>query len=163
MKQRRMHGSSNGDGALPGVFARVATVLKLGGPPARCPIGAHHAVIAFQYERETILERSKIPLRKWVIAIYLCATSLKGVSSMKLHRDLGITQKSAWFMLHRIREAMQADTDVFTGPVEVDETTIGGERKNMPKAKREQLTGRGAVGKTAVVGMKDRESNKNHS
>ena len=124
--------------------------------PYWCPSCRHR----FSIRTGTVLERSKIPLRKWVIAIYLCATSLKGVSSMKLHRDLGITQKSAWFMLHRIREAMQADTDVFTGPVEVDETTIGGERKNMPKAKREQLTGSGAVGKTAVVGMKDRESNK---
>ena len=59
MKQRRMHGSSKGDGALPGVFARVATVLKLREPPARCPIGAHHAVIAFQYEREPSLSAPK--------------------------------------------------------------------------------------------------------
>ena len=110
--------------------------------PYWCPSCRHR----FSIRTGTILERSKIPLRKWVIAIYLCATSRKGVSSMKLHRDLGITQKSAWFMLHRIREAMKSQTGVFTGPVEVDETTIGGERKNMPKAKRERLTGRGAVG-----------------
>ena len=70
---------------------------------------------------------------------------------MKLHRDIGITQKSAWFMVHRIREAMQSKTDLFDGSVEVDETYIGGERKNRPKGKRERLTGRGAVGKTAKV------------
>ena len=78
---------------------------------------------------------------------------------MKLHRDLGITQKSAWFMLHRIREAFAAEKDFrFTGPVEVDETYFGGKRRNMSNAKRKALadTGRGAAGKVAVVGVKDR-------
>ena len=109
----------------------------------------------------TALARSPIPYQKWAMAIYLCITSLKGVSSMKLHRDLGITQKTAWFMLHRIREAWaMEDGSAFSGPVEQDETYMGGKRKNMPKSKREKLEGRGAVGKTAVVGMKDRASNK---
>ena len=98
-------------------------------------------------------------MRKWAVAIYLELTSLKGVSSMKLHRDLGISQKAAWFMLHRIREAWAApDTGAFAGPVEVDETYMGGKRKNMSHAKRRELAGigRGPVGKTAVVGAKDR-------
>jgi len=79
---------------------------------------------------------------------------------MKLHRDLGITQKSAWFMTHRIRDALSIDGGDFIGPVEVDETYIDGKRKNMPNAKRKQLarTGRGAVGKEAMVGAKDRET-----
>ena len=97
------------------------------------------------------------------MAIYLCLTSLKSVSSMKLHRDIGVSQKTAWFMLHRIRQAWsQADEHgSFSGPVEVDETYFGGKRKNMSNAKREELagTGRGAVGKTAVVGAKDRATN----
>ena len=118
---------------------------------------------AFSVRIGTALERSKVPLRKWVFAIYLEMTSLKGVSSMKLHRDIKVTQKTAWFMLHRIREAWSGEcADVpFAGPVEVDETHMGGKRKNMSNAKREELadTGRGAVGKTAVVGAKDRESN----
>ncbi len=80
---------------------------------------------------------------------------------MKLHRDIKVTQKTAWFMLNRIREAWAGEAKaVFEGPVEVDETYVGGKRKNMPKAKRKGMTGRGPVGKTAVVGVKDRDSNK---
>ena len=115
----------------------------------------------FSVRTGTAIERSKIPLRKWAIAIYLEMTSLKGVSSMKLHRDLGISQKSAWFMLHRIRQAWAAPNNgQFSGPVEVDETYMGGKRRNMSNAKRKGLagTGRGAVGKVAVVEAKDRAS-----
>ena len=117
----------------------------------------------FSIKTGTPLASSNIPLRKWAIAIYLCLTSLKSVSSMKLHRDLKISQKSAWFMLHRIREAwMPKDGGTsYAGPVEVDETYMGGKRANMSNAKRKELadTGRGAVGKTAVVGAKDRATN----
>ena len=117
----------------------------------------------FSVRTGTPLARSNVPLRKWAIAIYLCLTSLKSVSSMKLSRDIGVKQSTAWFMLHRIREAWAGEYGgPFDGPVEVDETYFGGKRKNMSKAKRKELagTGRGAVGKTAVVGMKDRDSNK---
>jgi len=71
---------------------------------------------------------------------------------MKLHRDLGITQKSAWFMAYRIREAMIGESGSFLGPAEADETYFGGKRKNMSNAKRKELagTGQGAVGKTAA-------------
>ena len=99
-------------------------------------------------------------LRQWVFAIYLEMTSLKGVSSMKLHRDIGVTQKTAWFMLHRIREAWGEAREYFTGPVEADESYFGGKRANMPKSKRKDLTGRGPVGKTAVAGVKARETNR---
>ena len=114
----------------------------------------------FSVKTGTAMQRSKIPLRKWAIAIYLCLTSLKSVSSMKLQRDIGVSQPTAWFMLHRIRQAWaEDDDDQFDGPVEVDETYIGGKRRNMSKSKRKELMGRGTVGKTAVVGVKDRESN----
>ena len=116
----------------------------------------------FSVKTGTAMADSNIPLRKWAIGIYLCLTSLKSVSSMKLHRDLGIGQKAAWFMLHRLRAAWAEELgDPFDGPVEVDETYIGGQRENMPKAKREDLagTGRGPVGKAPVVGAKDRETN----
>ena len=84
---------------------------------------------AFSVRTGTALDRSKVPLRKWVFAIYLEITSLKGVSSMKLHRDIKVTQKTAWFTFHRIREAWTGEcTSMFTGPVEVDETFIGGKR-----------------------------------
>ena len=114
----------------------------------------------FSVRTGTAMERSKIPLRKWAIAIHLCLTSLKSVSSMKLHRDLRISQKSAWFMLHRLRQAWvpAKPGGPSSGPVEVDETYMGGKRKNMGNAKREALadTGRRPVDKTAVVGVKDR-------
>ena len=114
----------------------------------------------FSVRTGTALERSHIPLRKWVIALYLELTSLKSVSSMKLHRDIGVTQTTAWFMLHRIREGWKRpEVAKFRGPVEVDETYFGGKRKNMPKSKRERLTGRGSSGKIAVVGAKDRGTN----
>ena len=97
-----------------------------------------------------------LPLRKWAYAIYLDTTSLKGVSSMKLHRDIGVTQKTAWFMQQRIREAFaEVGPMIFDGPVEVDECYIGGLERNK-HAKDKLNAGRGPVGKTAVVGMKDR-------
>ena len=118
----------------------------------------------FSVRTGTALSHSRVPLRKWAIAIYLELTSLKSVSSMKLHRDLGVRQATAWFMLHRIRQAWASTDDggPFTGPVEVDESYVGGRRANMSNAKRKALadTGRGPVGKTAIVGIKDRASNK---
>ena len=117
----------------------------------------------FSVKTGTVMAGSPVPLLKWLYAIYLDTTSLKGVSSMKLHRDLGVTQKTAWFMQQRIREAFAAlgPNVRFDGPVEVDESYFGGKRRNMSNAKRKSLegTGRGPVDKTAVVGMKDRKSN----
>ena len=114
----------------------------------------------FSVRVATPLQGSPLGYQTWVVAIYLLTTSLKGQSSMKLHRDLNITQKTAWFLAHRIRKTF-ADYDGgdFIGPVEVDETYFGGKRQNMPKSKRAQLTGRGSAGKTAVVGVKDRDTN----
>ena len=111
----------------------------------------------FSVKFGTVMQGSKLPMRKWAIAIYLVTTNLKGVSSMKLHRDLGIAQKNAWHMLHRIRKAMQGGDPLFRGPVEADETYIGGKEANKHDSKK--LHTRGAVGKAAVAGMKDRETN----
>ena len=110
----------------------------------------------FSVRTGTPMARSNIKLQKWVIALYLCVTSLKSVSSMKLHRDIGVSQPAAWFMLHRIREAWAVESGgVFGGPVEADETFIGGREKNKPRVQRLNLKG-GTTGKVAVAGIKDR-------
>ena len=111
----------------------------------------------FSVKTGTAMQSSKLGYQDWLYAYYLFATNLKSVSSMKLHRELGITQKSAWHMAHRIRKAWsQHQDDPFWGPVEADESYFGGKRRNMSNQKRKELTGRGPVGKTAVVAVKDR-------
>ena len=114
----------------------------------------------FSLKTGTVMQGTKLGYQTWAIAIYLVATNLEGVSSMMLHRDLEITQKSAWHLAHRLRRAFKSGEGLFTGPVEADETYIGGKRENMPKSKRASLTGRGAVGKAIVAGTKDCETNR---
>ena len=113
----------------------------------------------FSVRTGTPMGGSNLGYQIWVLAIYFLTTNLKGISSMKLHRDLGITQKSAWHLAHRIRKGFKRHVPIFEGPVEADETFIGGKEANKHASKK-RCKGRGTVGKTAVAGIKDRKTNK---
>ena len=115
----------------------------------------------FSVKKGTVMQSSKLGLQKWAIAIYLMVTGIKGTSSMKVHRDLGIRQATAWHMMQRIREGfLEGTAGKMTGPVEVDEAYIGGKRSNMRPERRERFSGRGAKGKAIIVGAKERETKK---
>jgi transposase-like protein len=118
-----------------------------------------HPKAQFSVKVGTIMEDSALGLDKWLTAIWMQTSMKNGVSSWEIHRSLGITQKCAWHMLHRIRLGLQ-DTNTggkLSGEVEVDETFIGGKARNMHAAKRaKKIQGRGPEGKEIVFGMVER-------
>lgn len=117
----------------------------------------------FTVRTGTIFERSHVPLDKWLYAIYLLVTARKGISSLQLSKEIGVTQKTAWFMLQRMREAYGAAKggyggggfELLSGIIEIDETYIGGKETNKHDSKKLKA-GRGAVGKSIVLGMAER-------
>src|SRR5215831_3703911 len=115
----------------------------------------------FTVKTGSVMEDSPIGLDKWLPAIWMIVNAKNGVSSYEIHRALGITQKSAWFLLHRIRLAMQAKSfEKLSGHVEVDETFIGGKARFMHKHDRERkIKGTGGMGKVAVMGLLERHGN----
>jgi transposase-like protein len=119
---------------------------------------AKHESPTFSLKTGTIFEDSPIALEKWLTAAWLIISCKKGISSYEIHRGLGVTQKTAWFMLHRIRLAMQdGGFNKLGGEIEVDETFIGGKARNMHKVKRDRvITGTGGKDKAMVQGMVER-------
>lgn len=112
----------------------------------------------FTIKTGTVFGESKLPIRKWYIAIYLLSHTSKGISSVQLAKHVGVTQKTAWFMAHRIREAHQQNKGQLSGTIEADETFIGGLSKNMHKKQRKlAITGTGGANKTPIFGMKSRD------
>jgi transposase-like protein len=125
-----------------------------------------HPKRKFTLKTGTIFEDSPIGLDKWVPVVWMIANAKNGISSHEVARAIGVTQKTAWFMLHRIRLAMQDETSggKLGGDVEVDERFIGGKARNMHKARRQRvIKGTGGMGKTAVMGLLERHSKHGHS
>jgi transposase-like protein len=122
---------------------------------------AKHSKRQFSVKVGTVFEDSPIGLDKWFTAAWLIANCKNGISSHEMARDLGVTQKTAWFMDHRIRLAMQTGTfEKVAGTFETDESFIGGLARNMHKDKKAKITGTGGAGKEIVMGLLDRETGK---
>lgn len=130
----------------------VATIANRKPMPYRCRDCRKH----FSVRTGTVMAESKVKLHKWLMAIYLLHTSRNGISSVEMAKIIGVQQKTAWFLDHRIRKAMEHRGGLFSGEVEVDEVYIGGKEANK-HADKKLHAGGGSVGKQAVFGMRERD------
>lgn len=155
--ERQRWGEQHEDFHCPwcGCIGKTKTMPDRKPMPYRCG----HCHRFFSVRTRTVMAHSNLSYQKWAVAIYTFICYPKGISSFQLHRHLGVTQKTAWFIEHRIRKAFeQKGVPQFEGPVEVDETYLGGKRHNQRSKPRLPIKGRGVVGKEIVVGMRDRRT-----
>jgi len=139
-------------------FDETSKVYKCAGNKYKCKNTGKY----FNVKTGTIFEDTKIPLQKWFMALYVFSSHKKGISSHQLAKDITVTQKSAWFMLHRLRYAFEhpAFREIMGNPIEIDESYFGGRDVNKHvKVREEQKAGRGMVNKAAVFGMLERGGN----
>ena len=147
------------NGKVVSPFDETSKVYKCRGNMYRCKNTGKY----FNVRKMTLFEASNISLRKWFMAIYLITSHKKGIASLQLHKDLNVTQKTAWFILQRIRKCFGFENDnILNNQVEVDETYIGGKNKNRHKNKKvENSQGRSTKDKVAVLGMIERNGKLN--
>jgi transposase-like protein len=136
-------------------FDSSSKVYKCKGNKYRCKNTGKY----FNVRTNTLFDNTKIELRKWFLAIYIATSHKKGISSLQLHRDIDVTQKTAWFMLQRIRNCFGIDSSIqLDNEVEVDETFVGGKNKNRHESKKvKESQGRSVKDKTPVFGMVERD------
>lgn len=134
-------------------FDPASTVYNCKGNRYKCKNTGKY----FNVKTNTIFDNTKMALQKWFVAIWLVTSHKKGISSLQLGRDLGITQKSAWFMLQRIRQCFGLDKDQLTGEVEIDETYVGGKMSNRHASVRKNEDAKEHYRKSAVLGMVERD------
>lgn len=142
------------NGKITSPFSPGSKVYKLKNHQYKCKATGKN----FNVKTRTIFENTKIPLPKWFMAIWLITSHKRGISSYQLARDIHVTQKTAWFMLHRIRKGIEDANDIeLEGTIEIDETFVGGKNKNRHRDKKvKHSQGRSFDDKTPVIGMVQR-------